>query len=377
MTSSLTSQAYKPQERRLPMALYKRGGVWWISLYHNGKRHRISTKTTDRKKAEEIHAKVLLKLNNLQLETTPEPLKATEPTESGITYAEFYEKHYLTWCYKRQAYYEIKKYYLNVLPEWFKELKLKQIGLKEVEYLQNSFIEKNYSTATCNRYISILKASFSKAYDWKFITEERLKDIRKVKPLQGETKRLRYLAKEEFDKLLSHCDCHLYPIVFTAIYTGMRKGEILNLKWSQIDLKNGIILLDKTKNYERREIPISDSLKALFKQLHSQRRLNTEYVFVNPDTGKRYTEIKKSFNTACKKAGIQDFHFHDLRHTFASHLVMSGADLKTVQELLGHKSLTMTLRYSHLSQAHKREALKALEITLSHNLVTVKTQSQE
>ncbi|MEJ5226855.1 site-specific integrase [Thermodesulfovibrio sp.] len=359
------------------MALYKRGGVWWISLYHNGKRHRISTKTTDKKKAEEIYAKVLLKLNNQQTEPTSENLKPAEPVESSMTYKEFYEKHYLPWCYKRQAYYEVKKYFLNVVPEWFYKLQINKIGLKEVEYLQNFFIEKEYSTATCNRYISILKASFSKAYDWKFITEERLKDIRKVKPLQGETKRLKYLTKEEIDKLLMNCDRHLYPIVFIAIYTGMRKGEILNLKWSQIDLKNGIILLDKTKNYERREIPISDSLKALFKQLHSQRRLNTDYVFVNPDTGKRYHNLKRSFNTACRKAGIQDFHFHDLRHTFASHLVMSGADLKTVQELLGHKSLTMTLRYSHLSQAHKREALKALEINLSHNLVTVKSQSQE
>lgn len=112
---------------------------------------------------------------------------------------------------------------------------------------------------------------------------------------------------------------------------------------------------------------MTDSLKALFRQLHSQRRLDTDYVFVNPDTGKRYTDLKRSFNSACRKAGIRDFHFHDLRHTFASHLVMSGADLKTVQELLGHKSLTMTLRYSHLSQAHKKEALKALENNFGHS----------
>ncbi|MDI1472115.1 site-specific integrase [Thermodesulfovibrio sp. 1176] len=350
------------------MALYKRGGVWWISLYHNGKRHRISTKTSDRKKAEEIYAKVMLKLNNSKSEPAPDLLKPAESTESSISYAEFYEKHYLPWCYKRQAYYEsMKKYYLNVLPEWFKELKLKQIGLKDVEYLQSYFIEKKYSIATCNRYISILKASFSKACDWNMITERRLKEIRKVQSLKGETKRLRYLTKEEINRLLFHCEQHLYPIIYTAIHTGMRKGEILALKWSQIDLKNGIILLDRTKNYNRREVAMTDSLKALFRQLHSQRRLDTDYVFVNPDTGKRYTDLKRSFNSACRKAGIRDFHFHDLRHTFASHLVMSGADLKTVQELLGHKSLTMTLRYSHLSQAHKKEALKALENNFGHS----------
>ncbi|GLI53721.1 tyrosine-type recombinase/integrase [Thermodesulfovibrio yellowstonii] len=313
----------------------------------------------------------MLKLNNQQTETTSETSKPTEPAESSITYAEFYEKHYLPWCYKRQSYYEsMKKYFLNVLPEWFKELKLKQIGLKETEYLQNYFLQKKYSIATCNRYISILKASFSKAYDWNLISEYRLKEIKKTKPLKGETKRLRYLTKEEIDRLLYHCDHHIYPIVFTAFHTGMRKGEILNLKWSQIDLRNGLILLDKTKNFERREITITESLKNLFKQLHSKRRLDTDYVFVNPDTGRRYFDLKRSFTSACKKAGIKDFHFHDLRHTFASHLVMSGADLKTVQELLGHKSLTMTLRYSHLSQAHKKEALKALERNLGHSPLT-------
>ncbi|MDI6864623.1 tyrosine-type recombinase/integrase [Thermodesulfovibrio yellowstonii] len=359
------------------MALYKRGNTWWIDLYHNGKRYRISTKTHDKRKAEEIHAKVLLKLGSPQTEIVPEPEKLTQLAESSITYQEFYEKHYLTWCYGRQEFYESKKYYLNIIPDWFKNLELNRIGTKEVELLQSYFIQKKKTTATCNRYIAIFQASMTKACDWNMISEQRLKNIRKVKLIKGENKRLRYLTKEEIDKLLSNCDRQLYPIVFTALHTGMRKSEILNLKWSQVDLKNGIILLDKTKNFERREIPMSDSLKALFKQLHSQRRLNTDYVFVNPDTDKRYTDLKRSFATACRRAGIKDFHFHDLRHTFASQLVMSGADLKTVQELLGHKSLTMTLRYSHLSQAHKREALKALEINLSHTLVTVKSQSQE
>jgi integrase len=140
----------------------------------------------------------------------------------------------------------------------------------------------------------------------------------------------------------------------------MRKSEILNLTWDNVDLKNGLILLEKTKNGERREIPMNEPLKQLFRQLFSRRRLDTEYVFVNPETGKRYIDLKRSFATACKKSGIRDFHFHDLRHTFASQLVMNGVDLKTVQELLGHKDIKMTLRYSHLSQAHKKEAVNKI-----------------
>ncbi|MDW7997824.1 MAG: site-specific integrase [Thermodesulfovibrio sp.] len=356
------------------MALVKRGNIWWIDIYHNGKRIRFSTKTSDRKKAEEIYSKVLFGLNEatLKSQVEAESEQSVGQKESHISYEEFYEKHYLPWCSKRQAYYgSMKKYFLNVLPDWFKNLQLNQIGTKEVEYLQNFFIEKNYSIATCNRYISILKASLSKAETWNLITEQRLKSIRRVRPLRGETKRLKYLSKEEIQRLLSCCDEHLYPIVVVALNTGMRKGEILNLKWQNIDFKNEIILLDKTKNDERREIPMNNTLKLLFKKLYSQRKLHTDYIFVNPETGRKYVDLKRSFASACRKAGLQDFRFHDLRHTFASQLVMSGVDLKTVQELLGHKSLTMTLRYAHLSQAHKKEAVKTLETKIGHSLVTV------
>ncbi|MEN2994231.1 MAG: site-specific integrase [Thermodesulfovibrio sp.] len=352
------------------MALVKRGKIWWIDFYHNGKRYRLSTKTSDKKKAEEIYIKVLLRLNSAEKIQNVKYEQGITQTESSMSYEEFYEKHYLKYCYKRHK-TNIEVYFFRSLPDWFKKLKLNQIGTQEVEQLQSYFIQKEMSVATCNRYIGIVKSSFSKACDWNFITETRLKAIRKVKLLKGETKRLRYLTMDEIHRLLSCCDDHLYPIVFTAINTGMRKGEILNLKWSNVDLKNGIILVEKTKNNERREIPMNDSLKALFRRLYSQRRLDTEYVFINPQNGKRYVDLKKSFNTACKKAGLKDFHFHDLRHTFASQLVMSGVDLKTVQELLGHKTINMTLRYAHLSEAHKKEAVKTLETKLGHNLVTV------
>ncbi len=361
------------------MALRKRGNIYWIDMVYNGKRYRFSTKTSDKKKAEEIHAKLILKLSSNEkfsnIQNT-EDKNSSIKIESTLAYKDFFINKYLPYCYQRQSYYHIKKYFSAVLPEWFKKLKLSEIGTREVEMLQNYFLEQNKSIATCNRYISIFKASMSKAYDWGLISEQRLKNIRKVKPLKGENKRLRYLTEEEINRLLSCCDNHLYPIVYTALFTGMRKSEILNLKWNCIDFRNNLILLEKTKNNERREVPMTEGVKNLFRKLYSQRRLDTDHVFVNPDTGKRYTDIKRSFTTACRRAGIRDFHFHDLRHTFASHLVMNGVDLKTVQELLGHKSLTMTLRYSHLSQAHKKEAVKALENKLCHNYVTIVSQGK-
>ena len=341
------------------MGLYRRGKIWWIALRVDGQQRYFSTKTTNKKEAEEIYAQVLLSLKNKGKEQTTGTSQSTD-RESTIPYSKFYEQ-YLEWCHGRNAAYDAKKYFLKMLPEWFKSKPLNQIGMKEVELLQSYFLKQDYAKATCNKYISILKASMTKACDWQFISEQRLKSIRAVKLLRGENKRLRYLSIEEIQRLLQACDSHLYPIVFMALHTGMRKGEILSLRWKQVDLRNNLILLEKTKNYERREIPINRPLKELLLKLHSNRRLDTDYVFVNPKTGKRYTHFKHSFQSACRRAGIEDFHFHDLRHTFASHLVMAGVDLKTVQELLGHKTLNMTLRYSHLSHAHKKEAVRILE----------------
>jgi len=141
----------------------------------------------------------------------------------------------------------------------------------------------------------------------------------------------------------------------------MRRGEILSLTWDNIDLKNGFILLDLTKNGERREIPINQTVREALDGV--VRRLDIPYVFYNPDTEKKYDNVKRSFKSACRRAGIKDFHFHDLRHTFASQLIMSGIDITTVKELLGHKTLTMTLRYAHLAPSHKVKAVEVLEVS--------------
>jgi integrase len=159
--------------------------------------------------------------------------------------------------------------------------------------------------------------------------------------------------------LINHCDPHLKPIVITALNSGMRRGEILGLKWDQVDLKHGFILLDITKNGERREIPINGTLRGVLKGI--TRRLDIPWVFHDPVTGKPYQDNRRSFHTALRRAGIRDFHFHDLRHTFASHLVIAGVDLTTVKEPLGLKTLSMTLRYAHLAPTHKVKAVDILD----------------
>jgi integrase len=231
-----------------------------------------------------------------------------------------------------------------------------------VEQYQIERIEKGNKPATVNRHLATLKHMFSKAVEWDMVESETLKRIKRVKLLEENNKHLRYLSKEECQELINACGPSLRPIVVTAPNTGMRKGEILNLRWDQVDLKHGFILLDRTKNGERREIPINDTLGRTFKGL--MRRLDVPHVFY-AKTALPLKDVKKSFQKALRRSKIHDFKFHDLRHTFASHLVMSGVDLTTVKELLGHKTLTMTLRYAHLAPSHKVKALNVLDETFN------------
>jgi integrase len=186
---------------------------------------------------------------------------------------------------------------------------------------------------------------FSLAVEWGWLTEN---PALKLKSLKGENKRTRFLANEEINRLIESSNEYLKPIIITAISTGMRKGEILNLKWKDIDFEHGFIKLERTKNGEIRDVPISSNLLRTLKGLEESRKIGN-YVFCYEDGRIRSSSaIQYCFTRVCRIAGIQDFHFHDLRHTAASLYASRGCDLVTLQHLLGHKSINMTMRYAHL-----------------------------
>jgi integrase len=250
-------------------------------------------------------------------------------------------------------------YRIRDLLSQFGSLPLRRFSTLLVEQYQTDLLNKNLKPASVNKNISLLKAMVKKAVDWEMVEESLLKKVRAVKLFPENNRRLRFLSKAECQELISSCDTHLKPIVITALNTGMRRGEILKLKWEQVDLKHEFILLDNTKNGERREVPINSTLRNTLQSI--TRRLDIPYVFFDAKTGKSYKEVKKSFKTALRKAKITDFKFHDMRHTFASHLVMAGVDITTVKELLGHKDIKMTLRYAHLAPSHKVKAVDILD----------------
>jgi integrase len=240
-----------------------------------------------------------------------------------------------------------------ILKRYFSGRYLYEINKEDIEKFKADRI-KEVTPSRINRNLSCLKSIFNRAIEWGKVEDNPVSNVRMLK---DDTKRLRYLEKEEIIRLLTNCRSHLHPIVIVALNTGMRRGEILSLRWQDIDFKRGIIYILNTKNGEKREIPINEAVKTAL--IRAPRNPNGPYVFCHKD-GKPINDIKKTFWTAMKKAGIIGFRFHDLRHTFASYLVMSGVDLNTVRELLGHKSLEMTLRYSHLSQDHKKRAVDVL-----------------
>ena len=206
-----------------------------------------------------------------------------------------------------------------------------------------------------------------KAIEWGKVHDN---PVRKVRFFPENKRHLRYFTKEEIKALYNACAEHLKPIIIVALNTGMRKGEILNLKWEDIDFRQKIIYLLETKNNEKREIPMN---QVVFDTLLKVRKPpNSPYVFYNKD-GKPFDDVKTAFWRALKRAGIKNFRFHDLRHTFASHLVMAGVDLNTVKELLGHKDIKMTQRYAHLSPDHKKIAVE----TLCNKMDTIWTPRQK
>ena len=236
----------------------------------------------------------------------------------------------------------------------FKGNTLSEITPIMIESYKARRIEK-VSPATVNRELANLKNMFTKAIEWGMAKSNPTMGIRRLKEPPG---RIRYLQTTEIKALIEACADHIKPIVLTALNAGMRKGEILQLRWGCVDLRNRKIVVLNSKNNESRIIPINKTLNDEFERIHKGKR--GEYVFAAPN-GQPYGDIKKGFAGAVRRAGIRDFRFHDLRHTFASYLVMSGVDLRTVQQLLGHKDLMMTMRYSHLSSKHVQESIERLD----------------
>ena len=230
---------------------------------------------------------------------------------------------------------------------------LSSITPRQVEAYRLSLIKMGLRPASINRRLSCLKHLFAKAVSWRLMLENPASS---VGLMRENNKRTRYLVDDEEARLLSFCKGRLRMIVRLAANTGLRKGELRALKWEDVDFKSGHIAVREPKNGEARFVPLNSSARGVLQEV--VRDPASPYLF--PGKGGGLYNFRKSFETARRKAGIKNFRFHDLRHDFGSNLAMQGVDLNTIRELLGHKSLAMTLRYSHLSRKHMGLAVERL-----------------
>ncbi len=224
----------------------------------------------------------------------------------------------------------------QVTPALFSELKVKlQNGSSVGRVKQRSF-------ATVNRYLAYLSTVFTKAVkEYQWCKENPLLKVSRLKEPRG---RVRFHDVIERNALLSQCreDQMLYELVVLALTTGARVGELLRLDWKDIDFESGTAILRETKNGEARSIPVRGEIKGL---LNARRGFGP--VFYSK-SGKAKYEYSKPFIKAVNAADIEDFRFHDLRHSAASYMAQNGLSLLEIAHVLGHKSITMTQRYSHL-----------------------------
>lgn len=325
--------------------------------------------------------------------------------KSAITFQELAEK-YLKWATtnKATAGVDDKSRYENHLKERFDNKRLDEINLLDLERFKLEMSktkihkDKTISPKTIAHCLALIRAMYNKAIDWNLYNGDN--PIRKKRP--GEKKgimpkvqnaRDRFLTHEEAGILLNDLkrnhqikkeykerkDPKLHDMALLALHTGARAGEIFNIKLFDIDTDNSLITLRDTKNGETRYAPMTADVKAMLqrrisevkneKQKTKTDKSQNRYIFINQD-GKKITEVSNAFENVVDRLGFnkniddrrQKVVFHTLRHTFASWLAIQGTPLYTIAKLMGHKSLSMSERYAHLSPDHKKEAIKNFEI---------------
>jgi integrase len=238
----------------------------------------------------------------------------------------------------------------------FSSMKLPDITGQHLKIYKEERLSMGASASSFNRERSTLKRIFSLCgVAWRF-----KKSIFTSEP---EEPRTRFLDEMERDRLMSACKKRdlLFSVILVALDTGMRKTPILNLQWRDISFKENLITKEG-KGGKVHRVPMTGRLREHLIKYRSKQKVLSMWVFPGSDIGKPITDIRKSFSTACKEAGVPDIRFHDLRRSFASHFLMTTKDLSLTQDMLGHADISTTRRvYGHLLDEHKRSGMQIFE----------------
>lgn len=361
------------------MAVYKRGTIWCVDYYItiDGKRERRREQVGTRKDIAEARQRECVKMvksgidpkTNRPVGEIDGPIPAPSETEVVTSKAQvptleefvplFLDLHGKRLSLKMQASYCSS---LNHLLPVFGEMRLNEITQLKVRRYIAARKNDGVSNSTVNKEIACLKSALSRAVEWEYIVASPLQ---KFSQLREDPPRERYLTQEEAQRLIDASPEYLRNIIVFALGTGMRRSEIFSLKWDDVTLdeKRGTGRITVIgKGNKRRTIPVNETVYEL---LLNVRRKRTGYVFASSVNGKKRDNVKRSFASALKDAGIRNFRFHDLRHTAASWMVQRGVELYAVQKILGHANIATTQRYAHHSPRYLEEQIRAIDMFMT------------
>jgi integrase len=336
------------------MALYKRNETWWVSFTHNGQRIQRSTGSTNKVAAQEYHDKLKAELWNIaKLECKP-------------IYS--WRDAVVRWLRESSAKRSIEtdKVHLRWLDTYLRTFNLHEITRDVLEEVALKKEEEGVSLTTVNRVMEVVRAILFKAQkEWEWIDKVPIVRMRQI-----EKNRIRWLTVEEANRLLKELPSHLKDMAAFSLVTGLRAGNVTGLKWQDVDMikKHAWIHPDQAKTKKALPVPLNVDALAI---LNARQGKHPQYVFTYQDKkiGKCST---RAWTNALKRAGIENFRWHDLRHTWASWHVQNGTSLQELQQLGGWCSFEMVLRYAHLSSEHLRSAanrISALNAGISLNKI--------
>ena len=333
------------------MKLYKRprSPFWYMDVMVGGKRKRISLKTANKEIAETIAAKVYLDVRDYRPQKTDDKTTFSKLIDVYLAFSK---------TNKAKSTAERDEIALKNFQSKMQIASPYEITLRKMQ----EYIEQRKQEGITNRTINIetgtIKHLLNKAIEWGYV---KYNAIEKLKKLKEADHALRFFSKSEIKTMLKAAEgMYLHNIILFALNTGMRLSEIINLEWSAIDTQNNMIIVGKdykTKGNKVRYIPINDTVKSVLEEQKGSR----QYVFETQDGKPRKNNLGRDFRRLLRQCEIPNASFHTLRHTFASYLAMSGESLLTVKELLGHSQISTTMIYAHLSDEHKRNAVKKLK----------------
>jgi integrase len=343
------------------MGVYRRGNVWWID-YYDQSRERVqeSSRSSNKREAEEL---LTLRKSEILRGVYKRPVKITL-SEFGKRYMEHAKANKRSWLRDQemlkhlQAFFGAQRELSEIAPADIEGYKLKRLA--------------KVSGSTVNRELTLLKHMFNLATNWDLFLGSN--PVRKVKFFRELNIGTRVVSPEEEERLIRNAAPFIQDLVLFALNTGLRVGEIFTLLWTSVDLEKNILNVFAPKTGKTRTVPINAEARKVLDAWALGRK--NEFVFYNHGTGKPYVDLKAGFALACRKAGISGVTWHTLRHTFASRLLDRGADIVTVQQLLGHSTVTVTMRYTHTNLDSKRAAVAKLE-GFGDNLVTARPKMQQ